>query len=95
MNKTQLISAMADNAEISVAKAEKALSAILDGILQTLTKGGAVSLVGFGSFSTKKRSARKVRNPQTGEEIMLKETNVPFFKVGKKLKDNVDSDSKK
>lgn len=95
MNKTQLASVISQNADISLAKAEKTVSAILDGIINTLTQGGSVSLVGFGSFGTKKRSARKVRNPQTGEEIMLKETLIPFFKVGKKLKDTVDSTLKK
>ncbi len=91
MNKSQLVSAIADKAEISQSKAEKALIAALDSIVSTLTKGEAVSLVGFGSFGVKKRAARKVRNPRTGQEMLIKEAVVPFFKAGKNLKDVVDS----
>jgi DNA-binding protein HU-beta len=91
MNKSQLISAIAEKAEISQSKAEKALLAALDSIVNTLTKGEAVSLVGFGSFGVKTRAARKVRNPRTGQEMMIKAAVVPFFKAGKNLKDVVDS----
>ncbi len=90
MNKSQLVSAIAEQAEISLAKAEKALAAILDSISNTLTKGESVSLVGFGNFGVRKRAARKVRNPQTGKEMMIKEAVVPFFKAGKNLKEVVD-----
>lgn len=91
MNKSQLVSAIADKADISQSKAEKALVAALNSIVETLTKGEAVSLVGFGSFGVKKRAARKVRNPRTGQEMQIKEAVVPFFKAGKNLKDVVDS----
>lgn len=91
MNKTQLISSIAESAGISVSKAEKALAAALDSISDALMSGDSVSLVGFGSFGVKKRSARKVRNPQTGQEMMIAETTVPFFKAGKNLKESVDS----
>jgi DNA-binding protein HU-beta len=90
MNKSQLISAIAERSGLTATKAEKTLSATLESIIGTLTEGGAVSLIGFGSFGVKKRSARKVRNPQTGAEIMLKEATVPFFKAGKGLKEEVD-----
>ena len=79
MNKSQLVSIIASSADISVTEAEKALSTILDGILDTLTEGGSVSLVGFGSFGVKKRAARKVRNPQTGQEMMINAAVVPYF----------------
>lgn len=95
MNKSQLISAIANQAELSLAKAEKALAAALDCISDTLMKGESVSLVGFGNFGVKKRAARKVRNPRTGNEMMIKETVVPFFKAGKNLKEEVDSTEKK
>ena len=90
MNKAQLISNIADEAGISQTQAEKALMAALDGITATLTTGGSVSLVGFGSFGVRNRAARKVRNPQTGQEMMIKATVVPFFKAGKNLKETVD-----
>jgi DNA-binding protein HU-beta len=92
MNKSELISAIAEKAEVSLAKAEKVLLAALDSIVETLTNGGSISLVGFGSFGVRKRAARKVHNPRTGGEILVPETVVPFFKPGKNLKDTVDSD---
>ncbi len=91
MNKSQLVSAIADQADFSQSKAEKALLAALDSIVSTLTKGETVSLVGFGSFGVKQRAARKVRNPRTGQEMEIKAAVVPFFKAGKNLKDVVDS----
>jgi DNA-binding protein HU-beta len=90
MNKSQLISAIADKAELSLATAEKALLAVLNSIVDTLIKEEAVSLVGFGTFGVKKRAARKVRNPRTGQEMMIKAATVPYFKAGKNLKDSVD-----
>lgn len=93
MNKSQLVSSIADSAGISMVKAEKALAVALDSIVEALTQGGSVSLVGFGSFGIKQRSARKVRNPQTGQEMMIKATTVPYFKAGKNLKETVDSAS--
>lgn len=94
MNKSQLVSTIAEAAGISVAKAEQTLSAALSGIVDTLSSGGSVSLVGFGSFGVKKRSARKVRIPQTGKEMILDEKIVPYFKAGKNLKERVDSTEK-
>ena len=94
MNKSQLVSAVAEGADLSVSTAEKALVAALDAISLTLAKGEAVSLVGFGNFGVKKRSARKVRNPRTGEEMMIKAVTVPFFKAGKNLKETVDTTEK-
>lgn len=93
MNKSQLISTIAENAGLTNSKAEVALSVALDSIVESLTDGGTVSLVGFGSFGVKKRAARKVRNPRTGEEMMISETQIPYFKAGKNLKDMVDSES--
>lgn len=91
MNKSQLVNSMATQAELPVIKAEKALAVALEGIVETLTNGGSVSLVGFGSFGVKKRAARKIKNPQTGQEMMIKAMIVPFFKAGKNLKESVDS----
>ena len=91
MNKSQLVSAIATKAELSLTKAEQALAAALDSIIDTLTKGETVSLVGFGSFGVRQRASRKVRNPRTGEEMTVKAAVVPFFKAGKNLKDEVDT----
>jgi DNA-binding protein HU-beta len=90
MNKSQLISAIAEKTELSLVAAEKALIAVLDSIVDTLTKEESVSLVGFGTFGVKKRAARKVRNPRTGQEMMIKAATVPYFKAGKNLKETVD-----
>lgn len=91
MNKSQLVSAIAEHAGISLTKAEKALGAALDSITTTLTKGQNVSLVGFGNFGVKQRAARKVKNPSTGQEMLIQAALVPFFKAGKNLKEVVDT----
>lgn len=91
MNKSDLVTKIAEKMEISVTKAEEILSALLDGIVKTLKKGETVTLVGFGRFGIKQRAARKVRNPRTGAEMQVKAKLVPFFKAGKELKETVDS----
>lgn len=91
MNKSQLISEISEKAGLTNIEAEKALMVMLDNIVDTLSKGGTVSLVGFGSFGVKKRAARKVRNPQTGKEMTVAATIVPYFKAGKNLKETVDT----
>jgi DNA-binding protein HU-beta len=95
MNKSQLISSIAECAELTLTKAEKALAAAIDGIVESLAQGKEVSLIGFGRFGVKLRAARKVRNPQTGKEMMIKPAVVPFFKAGKGLKETVDVDPAK
>ncbi len=90
MNKSDLVSAMAEAAGITKADADKALDAFTDSVTSALKKGDKVSLVGFGTFSTSKRKARKGRNPQTGEEIQIAASTVPKFKAGKGLKDAVN-----
>jgi DNA-binding protein HU-beta len=90
MNKGELIDSVAGAAGLSRADATKAVDAVLDGIQSTLSNGGSVSLVGFGTFSVKARAARAGRNPRTGETIQIKASNVPGFKAGKGLKDAVN-----
>ena len=85
MNKAELIEAMANGAGISKADAKKALDAFIGSTTKTLKKGGRVALVGFGSFSVSKRSARTGRNPQTGKEIKIAAKNVVKFKAGADL----------
>ena len=90
MNKGELIEAVANSAGLSRADATKAVDSVLEAITGTLSNGGSVSLVGFGTFSVKARAARKGRNPRTGEEIQIPASNVPGFKAGKALKDAVN-----
>ncbi len=90
MNKGELIEAVSNSAGLSRADATKAVDAVLDSITSTLSNGGSVSLVGFGTFSVKARAARAGRNPRTGETIQIAASNVPGFKAGKALKDAVN-----
>jgi DNA-binding protein HU-beta len=91
VNKADLVDAIAANADINKSDAGRALDAVLEGITDALKRGDQVSLVGFGTFSVKHRAGREGRNPQTGETIMIKASNVPGFKAGKALKDAVNS----
>ncbi|RLJ20898.1 DNA-binding protein HU [bacterium endosymbiont of Escarpia laminata] len=90
MNKAELIDAMADAADISKAAAGRALDGMVDAITGAMKSGDQVSLIGFGTFSVKARAARQGRNPQTGETIQIKASNIPSFKAGKALKDAVN-----
>ena len=90
MNKTELIVAMAEQAEISKKDAEKALKAFTDVVADELKKGGKVQLVGFGTFDVSERAAREGRNPQTKETIQIEASKAPKFKAGKALKDMVN-----
>lgn len=90
MNKQELIENIAASADITKAAAGRALDSVLDSITDSLKKGDAVVLVGFGTFSVRSRAARIGRNPQTGQEIRIEAANVPAFKAGKALKDAVN-----
>ena len=85
MNKAQLIDAIAADAKITKADAKKALEAVIKSTTGALKKGDRVALVGFGSFSVTKRSARTGRNPQTGKEIKIPAKKVVKFKAGADL----------
>ena len=89
MNKAELVSAMAKDADISKSAAEKALNSFTCSVTKSLKKGNGVALVGFGSFSVQKRAARNGRNPQTGESLKIKARKVAKFTVGKGLKEAV------
>ncbi|MBP8020475.1 MAG: hypothetical protein RJA86_1471 [Pseudomonadota bacterium] len=89
MNKSELIDAIASSAELTKADAARALDATVAAVTAALVAGDAVTLVGFGTFSVKKRAARKGRNPKTGEAIDIAASTVPDFKAGKSLKDAV------
>ena len=89
MNKTELINAVAEKADLSKKDAEAAITAMVDAITEALGQEEKVQLVGFGSFEVKTRAARVGRNPKTGEEIPIAEAKLPVFKAGKALKDAV------
>ena len=89
MNKKELIEAIMAQTGATKAVTEKMLDAFTDTVTKQLKKGNSVKLVGFGTFEVVKRSARKGRNPQTGEEVKIKATKAPKFKPGKTLKDAI------
>ncbi|MBV8466172.1 MAG: HU family DNA-binding protein [Burkholderiales bacterium] len=89
MNKSELIDAIAAEAEISKAAAGKALDATIAAVTGALKKGDLVTLVGFGTFYVGERSARNGRNPRTGATIKIKAAKQPKFRAGKSLKDAV------
>ena len=90
MNKTELIDAIADSADISKAAAGRALDGMVEAITDALKGGDQVSIVGFGSFTVRERAARTGRNPQTGATINIAASKSPAFKAGKALKDAVN-----
>ena len=91
MNKTELVAAIAESAEISKKDAEKALKGFIDVVSDQLKKGEKVQLVGFGTFEVSERAAREGRNPQTGKTMKIDACKAPKFKAGKALKDAVNA----
>jgi len=86
MNKSDLVSAIADHSDLSKADATRALEATTRAITGALAKGDSVAITGFGSFLVRARAARSGRNPQTGATIQIKASNAPAFKASKVLK---------
>ena len=91
MNKTELVAAVAEQADISKKDAEKALKAFVDVVTEEMKKGEKVQLVGFGTFEVSKRPERQGINPATKEKITIAAANVPKFKAGAALKNAVNS----
>jgi len=89
LTKADLVSFMAKDIDLSKAKTEKILGLIIENIQLSLSEGKSIQLVGFGSFSTKKRASRKVRNPNSGELMKIPEKTVPIFRPGKQLREMV------
>ncbi len=85
----ELVTKVAEEAELTKKDAEKAVNATLAAIENALANGDKVQLVGFGTFEVRDRAARIGRNPKTGEEIKIPATKVPAFKPGKALKERV------
>jgi DNA-binding protein HU-beta len=90
MNKSEIIEAVAEAANISKAQAGHAVEAVIDSIRDALAKGDSVTLIGFGTFTVRERPARTGRNPRTGEPLDIKAAKVPVFKPGKVLKEVVN-----
>ena len=91
MNKTELVAAISEQANISKKDAEAALKAFTDTVAAELKKGENIQLVGFGTFEVSERAAREGRNPQTGATMKIAATKAPKFKAGKALKDLVNA----
>jgi len=90
MNKSELISSIAETADLTKADAGRALDATISAITGSLKSGEPVTLIGFGTFEVRDRAARTGRNPRTGEAIQIKASKNPAFKAGKALKDAVN-----
>ncbi|PRR83327.1 HU family DNA-binding protein [Clostridium vincentii] len=90
MNKSELITSMAEKSQLTKKDAELALKSFVDSIEEALEKGEKVQLVGFGTFETRDRAARDGRNPRTKEVIKIAASTVPVFKAGKEFKEKVN-----
>ena len=89
MNKGELVDAIADKANVTKKQADSVLTAALDTIVEAVSSGEKVTLVGFGSFEPRQRKAREGRNPKTGDKMKIPATTVPAFSAGKLFKEKV------
>jgi len=89
MTKAELVAMIANKSNLTKKDSESALNAFIESVTETMKKGDKISLVGFGTFETRKRAARTGVNPRTKETIKIPATTVPAFKAGKALKENV------
>jgi len=94
MNKLELVKKIAEKRDVNEQTARLFLDVTLDSIVEAITKGDDVSLVGFGRFTSKHRAERTGRNPQTGEPIVIQEKNIPSFKAGKPFVDILNTSKK-
>ena len=90
MTKSELVANVAEKSGLDRKQADKAVAAIFDTIKKALIEGDKVQIIGFGTFENRTRSARKGRNPRTGEEISIPASKLPSFKAGKGLKEAVN-----
>ena len=95
MNKSELISAVAEKAEVSKKDTEAVINALTSTIVETVAAGSDVQLIGFGTFTIAERAEREGRNPQTGEVMKIKASKSPKFKAGKAFKDAVNTQPSK
>lgn len=94
MNRTELIDAMAKDTGLTKKDCTAALQSFIDNVIKDVKKGNSVQLIGFGTFASSKRAARKGRNPLTGEEIKIAASKMPKFKAGKAFKDALNAKKK-
>jgi integration host factor subunit beta len=92
MNKSELIDALAEKKGLTYKKAEEIVNIVLDTMSETLISGGRIEIRGFGSLVVKDYKPYTGRNPKTGEEIEVKPKKLPFFKVGKELRERINND---
>lgn len=90
MNKSELVEALASERDLTYKKSEEIVNIIFDSMAETLTQGGRIEIRGFGSFVVKDYKSYMGRNPKTGEIIRVKPKKLPFFKVGKELRERVN-----
>ena len=95
MNKGELVDAVASKAEVTKKQADSIISATVEAIMEAVSGGDKVTLVGFGSFERRHRKAREGRNPKTGEKMEIPATEVPAFSAGKLFKEKVAPPKKK
>ncbi|MFP4007601.1 MAG: HU family DNA-binding protein [Spirulinaceae cyanobacterium] len=89
MNKGDLVDKVAEKADVTKKQADAVLTATLEAIVEAVSEGEKVTLVGFGSFERRDRAAREGRNPKTGDKMVIKATRVPAFSAGKLFKEKV------
>lgn len=92
MNKGELVDKVADKTEVTKKQVDAVITATVEAIMEAVSEGEKVTLVGFGSFEPRERKAREGRNPKTGEKMEIKATRVPAFSAGKLFKDKVAPD---
>jgi integration host factor subunit beta len=92
MTKSDLINLISSKANITRLKAEAVVNTIFDTMVETLKEGHRIEIRGFGSFVNREYEAREGRNPRTGEMIKVMEKKLPFFKVGKELKEELNAE---
>lgn len=93
MNKSELIESVADKAKVTKKRAEDVVNLIFDLMVDAIVRGDRIEIRGLGSFVVKEYGSYVGRNPRTGESIQVKPKKLPFFKVGKELKERVDKKS--
>lgn len=93
MNKSELIERLAERCGINVMQAEEIVNLIYKKMKETMVGGGRIEIRGFGSFVVKEYQSYQGRNPKTGEKISVPPKKLPFFKVGKELKERIDSET--
>lgn len=94
MTKSELVAAVAAHCpELTRKHAELAVNKVFDSMRDALSRGERIEIRGFGSFQVRERAARKGRNPKTGASVAIDDKRVPFFKVGKELRDRVNGEA--